>query len=328
MPVIFPSSYKPPLFLHNSHIQTIWHSEFRRVDGVFYQRSRIDTPDGDFLDLDWIRNGRSRLAILIHGLESSTSRGYMKGMVKALSARDFDCLAMSLRGCSGEPNRLPTFYHAGKTDDIETTVNHAHASGYRSIYLIGFSLGGNMVLRWLGEKGTDLPHCLKAAAAVSAPCDLVSSSVALNRFSNRIYNKRFVRKLIRKVRAKGDLIPDLLEPGFLDPVKTLEEFDDLFTSRRFGFDGVKDYYQKASSAPLLNRITCPTLLLNAQDDPFLGPGCFPEKEARASSCFHLESPEHGGHIGFLTGNLKGEFWHERRVAEFFSTVQEDEKRST
>ncbi len=318
MPLIKPSTYVPPRFLGNSHLQTIWHSEFRRVDGISYIRRRLDTPDGDFLDLDWVQNGYSKLAILVHGLESATSRSYMKGMVKALSRRGYDCLALSLRGCGGEMNRLATLYHAGKTDDLETSVLHAFDSGYSEIFPIGFSLGGSIVLRWLGEKEKNIDPRIRVAAAISAPCDLVSSNEALNRFSNRIYNRRFVRKLLNKVRAKADASPGSVELKSLADVRTLEEFDDRYTSRGFGFDGAGDYYRKASALPLLSRISVPTLLLNAGDDPFLGAGCYPETTAENSRFLFLEVPDHGGHIGFLTGKRGGEYWHETRVSDFFA----------
>ena len=320
MPLIQPATYQPPRFLGNAHLQTIWHSEFRRVAGVAYRRSRIDTPDGDFLDLDWLDKGRQRLALLVHGLESASSRAYMKGMAKALVRRGFDCLAMSLRGCGGQINRRTAFYHAGKTDDLETTLQHVFRLGRTEIYLIGFSLGGNIVLRWLGEQGDKIDRRIIAAAAVSAPCDLVSSNQALNKPSKRLYNRRFVNKLTAKVRAKAAAMPGTVDTGFLIGLKTLEDFDEAFTARQFGFSGAQDYYRRASARPLLKRISVPTLLLNAQDDPFLGPDCFPWDIAQASGFLFLEAPEHGGHIGFLTGQAGGEYWHETRVSDFFTAV--------
>lgn len=316
MPVIEHSSYEPPFYLANPHVQTVWHSEFRRVKGIHYQRFRQETDDGDFLDFDWLRNGGDKLAIVVHGLESSTTRPYMKGMVKALGNRGVDCLAMNLRGCGGEINRLKTFYHAGKTDDVETAVRYALQNGYRTLFLVGFSLGGNLVLRWLGERGRAVFPQVVAAAAVSAPCDLISSHLALNRTSNRIYTRRFVRKLLGKVKKKAEMMPDLLDRHLMKSVRTIEDFDTLFTAPGFGFEDAMDYYRRASALPLLHHICVPTLLLNALDDPFLGPACYPKEIAGKSRVFFLENPAHGGHVGFLGCNSGDEYWHEGRVSDF------------
>lgn len=302
--------------MSNGHIQTIYHSEFRRVDGVKYTREKIDTPDGDFLNIDWLRGGNKKVALILHGLESSTTRSYMKGMAKALFSRGFDCAAMNFRSCGGEMNRTGIFYNAGKTDDTDLVVRLLEKLPYDEIYIVGFSLGGNVALKYVGEKGKKISKKLVRAAAISAPCDLSDSSKALERTSNFIYNKRFVKKLLRKVKAKLAAHPGSLNPTRVKLVKTLRDYDNHYTAPMFGYTDAEDYYAHESSLPLLTQITIPTLLINAKDDPFLSGKCFPVEEAERSNRFFFEDPAHGGHIGFLSRDRKGEYWHETRVAEF------------
>jgi uncharacterized protein len=323
MPYIYPSTYKAPLLCGNNHFQTIYHSEFRRVDGITYNREKIFTPDGDFLNIDWLRNDKKSVVLILHGLESSADRPYMKGMVKALVLRGFDCAVLNLRGCGGEINKTPAFYHAGKTEDIETAVLHLQSKGYTSICLVGFSLGGNIVLKYLGERGKKALKYIARAAAVSAPCDLHSSSNSLEKITNKIYNKRFVKKLVRKIKAKMVLYPGMATDQYFRYVKTLRDFDDYYTAPMIGYSGANEYYTRESSLPLLSEIAVPTLLINAKDDPFLGKGCFPVEQSERSSALFFEAPERGGHIGFYTKPTNKEFWHETRVADFLGKVLAD-----
>jgi predicted alpha/beta-fold hydrolase len=322
MPYIYPSTYKAPGLRANKHFQTIYHSEFRKVPGIEYSREKIGTPDGDFLNIDWHTKGNGKAAILVHGLESSSDRPYMKGMVKALSERGFDCAAMLLRSCGGEMNRKPMFYHAGKTDDLDLTVSHVKAKGYSTVCLVGFSLGGNIILKYLGERGRKARDVISCAAAVSTPCDLASSTDALEKFSNKVYNKRFVKKLIRKIRGKLQVLPGFIDEKLLRKVKTLKDYDNIFTAQMLGYADGAEYYRRESSLPLLPEIAVPTLLINAKDDPFLGKKCFPIEEAERSSMFYFEETDHGGHMGFLTVPSDGEYWHETRVSEFLLSMIE------
>lgn len=320
MPYIYPSTYKAPLLCANNHFQTIYHSEFRRVDGIEYTREKIFTPDGDFLNIDWLCNASKSVVLIVHGLESSGDRPYMKGMVKALVHRGFDCAVLNLRGCGGEMNQTPVFYHAGKTEDIETAVSHLISKGYASICLVGFSLGGNIVLKYLGERGKKALKYITRAAAVSAPCDLHSSAASLAKITNIIYNKRFVKKLTRKIKAKMALYPGSVSDKYFRYVKTLRDFDDYYTAPMIGYSSANEYYTRESSLPFLSEIAVPTLLINAKDDPFLGKGCYPVEQSERSSAFFFEAPEKGGHIGFYTKPANKEFWHETRVADFLSKV--------
>ena len=310
---LLSSSYRAPAFLPGGHLQTIQPALFRRVPLVTTRRERLELPDGDFLDLDWVGEGRKRLAILSHGLEASSRATYIQGMAAALQRRGWDVLAWNYRGCSGEMNRLLPFYHSGASDDLHQVIRHAlavHPAG--TIDLVGFSLGGNMTLKYLGERQAD-PR-LHRAVAFSVPCDLACSSERLAGRVNRLYMGRFLRCLRRKLVAKRPRFPAEINLKGIDKLKNFRQFDDRFTAPLHGFRDAEDYWARASSRPFLPRIGIPALLVNAANDPFLGPACFPREEAEASACFHLEIPEEGGHVGFSLP--QGEYWSERRAAEF------------
>ncbi len=317
MPLVEKSTYSPPLLLRNAHLQTILPTLARKVNGINYQRERIKTPDDDFLDLDWSAKGFSKVCVLCHGLESSSGEPYMKGMVRALNRRNWDAVAINFRGCSGEPNRRLRTYHSGATDDLQTVVDHIQNLGrYDEIALIGFSLGGNLVLKYVGEQGAGISDRITRAAAVSVPCDLESCSQRMTERKNGIYMRRFIKKLIRKMEHKCRLAeaPFRLEQ-FLS-MKTFKEFDDLYTGPVHGFKDAVDYWTRCSCRQFLHRIKIPTLLINAVDDPFLSEQCYPVGEAKESELFYLERPAHGGHVGFMTFDSKGEYWHEGQVADF------------
>jgi len=317
MPYIYPSSYQPPFLKSNPHYQTMYHSEIRRVKGINYIREQIDTTDGDFINLDWVKNNHHRAAIVIHGLESSTNKSYLKGMVKALATRGFDCAAMNLRSCGGEMNRTNIFYNAGKIDDLDDVVRHLEMLGYQEIVLCGFSLGGNLALKYVAEKENKISKSIFRCAAVSAPIDLKSSSEALEEQRNLFYNRRFVMKLHKKMQSKALLQPGSVSLDNFTMVKTLRDYDEHYTAPMFGYQNAEDYYLHASSRPQLHQIAIPTFLINAKDDPFLGDSCFPVEEAISNPLFYFEQTDFGGHIGFLTSKV-AEYWHETRVANFLS----------
>src|SRR5437764_6729892 len=202
MPLVPNSTYRCSRLLSNGHLQTLWPSLLRRVNLFAYRRERIETPDGDFLDLDWARNGSQRLAVLAHGLEGDSKRHYILGMVNALAKRGWDAVAWNARGCSGETNRVLRFTHSGATEDLQAVISHVtSASDYSTITLIGFSLGGNLTLKYLGERGRELDRRIKAAVAFSVPCDLQSSSIKLAKPLNWIYMQRFLAALHTKIRS-------------------------------------------------------------------------------------------------------------------------------
>jgi uncharacterized protein len=320
VPIVAPSSYHPPLLLSNGHIQTILPALLRRVEGVRYHRERIDTPDGDFLDLDWSRTGARRLAVLSHGLEGSSDRSYMRGMARALNIAGWDALAWNYRGCGGEPNRTLRFYHSGATDDLQVVLDHALGLGiYDELVLIGFSLGGNLTLKYLGEKEGAIDGRITRAVAFSVPCDLRSSAYALARPANAIYMRRFLRTLTDKVRMKMIAMPGQLEDRDLAGMRSFLEFDDRYTAPLHGFRDAEDYWARSSCRPYLGGITIPALMVNAANDPFLAPECFPRREAALSACFYLEVPASGGHVGFMSSRPGGDYWMEERALRFLSS---------
>lgn len=312
MPVLI-STFSPPFFLRNGHTQTILGAILpRRTVGVC-EKERLELPDGDFVDLDWLRNGHSRVAILSHGLEGNSKNSDIRGLAAALNAAGWDALAWNFRGCSGEENRLARFYHSGETLDLAAVIAHA-AERCTDLALVGFSLGGNMTLKYLGE-GPAHPS-IRAAVAVSAPIDLASSARALDRHrGNRIYLGRFMKSLTAKVEAKAIRFPAEIDPTGIRTVRSFAEFDDRYTARIHGFRDAEDYWRQSSARQYLPGIRVPTLLLNALDDPFLTPESFPLPEAEKNPRLFLESPAHGGHLGFV--NARG-FWIEHRIPEFLS----------
>ncbi len=322
-PVISDSGYKPPPLLSNPHIQTIYPSVFRKITGATYQRYRLNTPDGDFLDLDYCGLRRPKLAILLHGLEGNSQRQYMLGMVKALNKGGWDALSMNFRGCGGEPNRLPRFYHSGDTEDLKSVIKDVEHGGLRSeIALIGFSLGGNVVLKYVGESGGQIHPLISRAVAISVPCDLAASSSRLAGKANRIYMKRFLRMLRDKVTEKARIFPNEINDKDFSSIKNFKDFDNRYTAPLHGFADAVDYWTKSSSKQFIPQIQVPTLLINARDDPFLTPECFPVQEALSSRYFFLEQPDHGGHVGFMTFGNKGQYWHETRTLKFLNETDD------
>ncbi len=319
MPILRHSSYRPPLFFNHGHLQTIYPNFFRRVSGVGYLRERISTPDGDFLDLDRAPVEAARVAIVAHGLEGNSTRPYVLGMVRALNRHGWDAVVWNFRGCSGEPNQKVRFYHSGDTPDLHTVLTHVLQSGrYEKSALIGFSLGGNVILKYLGERALELNPTIGAAVVFSVPCDLASSARKMAGLENRIYMKRFLRMLHEKVRAKMDRFPGEIDDRGFSRMRTFQDFDERYTAPLHGFKSAEDYWERSSSKPFLARIAVPTLLVNALDDPFLALACYPYQEALANPFLFLETPQSGGHVGFVSFDRSGEYWSESRALEFLS----------
>jgi predicted alpha/beta-fold hydrolase len=312
MPTVSPSGYRPPFGFGNGHLQSIYPALFRRVETITTRRERIDTPDGDFLDLDWSPRQHGRLAIISHGLEGSSSQPYIQGMARALQRRGWDSLAWNFRSCSGEPNRRPYSYHSGATGDLQVLLDHVE--GYEKIALVGFSLGGNITLKYLGDCGANIDSRITRAVAFSVPCDLESSAEKMAGFAQRFYMKRFLKCLRMKIRQKIAAHPDKVKDEGLDAMRTFREFDEKYTAPLNGFADAEDYWARCSSKPVLGKIRISTLLVNARNDPFLPAACHPRAEAVASEHFFFENPASGGHVGFVQRG--GEYWSETRAAEF------------
>jgi len=317
MPLI-ESTYRPPWGFASGHGQSIWPAVWRRVPPVDWVRRRISTPDDDFLDLDFLPPQTHRVVVLSHGLEGHTNQPYIRGMAHAFRRAGWDVVAWNCRGCSGEPNRQLRFYHSGSSDDLGTVVEHVlDQAQWSQVALVGFSLGGNQTLKYLGEQRDAVDPRLVGAVAFSVPCDLAASSVRLGEWQNRIYMARFMKTLRQKVIIKERMFPGQLELTELPQMKTFQQFDDRYTAPLHGFVDAMDYWQQCGSGRLLDQIRVPTLMVNAANDPFLAGECFPRATAAASDSFHLEIPAHGGHVGFVTRSA--EYWSESRAVTFLET---------
>ncbi|UCD89453.1 MAG: alpha/beta fold hydrolase [Desulfobacterales bacterium] len=305
----------------NPHAQTIYPALFRKINDVDYTRERITTPDHDFIDLDWSPVASDQAVIVSHGLEGHSQRSYMRGMIKAFNRRGLDGIAFNFRGCSGETNRQLRSYHSGATEDLHTVVCHVlQKRSYKDLFLVGFSIGGNLTLKYIGEKGSALSPRIKGATAISVPCDLESCARQLEKPSNGLYMRRFLKMFHKKIRSKMLLMPEKISDKDFASIRSFMEFDERYTAPIHGFSNAKDYYSKCSCKPFLSGIKIPTLLINALDDPFLPKECYPIKEAKESRYCFLETPRSGGHVGFVEFNPAGEYWHERRAASFVSNI--------
>ena len=312
---------RPPVLQFNGHLQTIVPSIFRRVKGINYQRERILTPDDDFLDLDWCFNQGRKLLIISHGLEGSSHRGYVMGMVKTFNQPEWDVLAWNYRGCGGEINRQLRFYHSGATDDLRLVVDHAiQSQRYEVIYLLGFSLGGNLTLKYLGEDADKVPGIIRKAVVFSVPLDLHGSAIQLSQGVNLMYSQRFLRKLKKKVRQKARLFPKAFDLDLVAGIKGLMEFDDAITAPLHGFKDSVDYYQQCGAIRFITDITTPSLIVNAHNDPFLSEGCYPYQELKQHPSVRLSAPPKGGHVGFRNTQGAWRYSSEQIAWEYLNSL--------
>jgi uncharacterized protein len=318
MPVIKNKTYKAPYYLFSKHLQTILPALFRRVGNVVYTRERINTPDNDFLDLDWSLCGSETLVVISHGLEGDSNRPYVLGMVRALNMNNLDALAWNYRGCSGEMNKVVKMYHSGETSDLNEVINHVlQTKSYEKIILIGFSVGGNITLKYLGEQNK-IPEKIKGAICFSVPCHLESGAMLLAKFKSRIYMQRFLKSLHKKIKSKAIQWPDAYSDENFLQIKNFLEFDSIYTAPINGFKDAYDYWKQNSSIFFIEKITTPTLIVSALNDPFLAPECFPIKEAENNPFVTLEITREGGHCGFYSSDDDGIYWSEKRAIEFIA----------
>ncbi len=318
MPIL-PSSYtNVPLFYLNGHFETIIPSIWRKIEGVSYEREKIDTPDGDFLNLDWSRVGGEQLLIVSHGLEGDSQRHYARALVKLFNQHGIDVLVWNNRSCGGEVNLQPVLYHHGSSHDLDTVVQHALSSNqYSELFLAGISMGGAQTLNYLGKKGEDVSPILKKAAVYSTPVHLPSSAATLRRPINRFYNQKFLGKLKKKMEAKGKQYPGLIDLERLPRVRDFDEFDTHYTAKIHGFADAADFYEQASPHSRLKDIRISTLILNAANDPLLGKECYPIEFAQRSTHIFLEMPKRGGHTGFTIPGSEFNY-AEYRLLEFLN----------
>jgi predicted alpha/beta-fold hydrolase len=313
------NDYRPPRWLPGGHLQTIFPYLFRKTRMPRYRRERIDTPDGDFVDLDWIDGKPEQpLVILFHGLEGSSGSHYARALMHAVAARGWRGVVAHWRGCSGEPNRLLRAYHSG--DHVEAGwMLEAIAARAKpaAMFAVGVSLGGSALLNWLGRAGNDGLRLLDAAAAISAPLSLRTGGEAIQRGFNMVYTWNFLRTMRLKAAEKARRFPGSVDVERIHGCRTLYEFDNAYTAPVHGFAGADDYWDRGSSLGWLQAIAVPTLIVNAKNDPFLPLDELPAP-IDVSPAVTLELLEHGGHVGFLHGPPPGDpLWLPRRVLDYF-----------
>ena len=323
-----PSKYRPAWFAPGPHVRTLWARLFRRIPLPPVEGLRWDTPDGDFIDVLRLPAApdRPRL-VLLHGLEGTHRSPYVRGLLHEAAARGWGADFMLFRSCGGELNRARRFYHSGETTDLAFVVDRVLAEFPRArLGLAGVSLGGNVLLKYLGEQGDALPARVAGAAAVSVPFDLGRGSRWIGRGFGRVYEHYFLKSLKRKTREKARLHPDIADLARLDRVRTLLEFDDLVTGPLHGFTSADDYYARSSSRHFLRDIRRPTLLLSAVDDPFLPCEVLDDVRAAARDNPALvpEFVDKGGHVGFVAGRVPWRpfYYAEWRVVDWLSSVLE------
>lgn len=313
------NQFKPAWWLPNGHLQTIWPFLFKRkIKNLPIERERLELPDGDFIDLDWIgKEATGPIILILHGLEGSIDSHYAKSMLLSMAKNHWRGVFMHFRGCSGEPNRLPKCYHSGKTDDVDYVVQTLiKREPNTPIFAIGFSLGGNVLLKWLGETGKNNP--IKAAIAISVPFELHKASERVQLGLSRFYQWYFVKHISKRLSIKFKKISPTIDISKLNKISTMYELDELITAPMHGFSGVDEYYSVSSSRQYLRSICVPTLILHSKDDPLISEDAIPKIE-EISSKIELEITDRGGHVGFVCGNYpwKPEYWLERRIIEFY-----------
>ncbi len=317
-----PQPFAPPAWLSNPHLQTLYGSLFAPRPRIAYRRERWDTPDGDFVDVDFIDGPPGAPWIhLFHGLEGSSDSPYARHLMDLAKKRGWRGSVFNFRGCSGEPNRLPRAYHSGDTAEAGWALPKLkERSGDAPLYVAGVSLGGNVLLKWLGERGEEARPIVERAAAISAPVDLMAAGWALQTGFANVYGRHFLGTLRKRSFAKLARFPGIFDAAAARRARTLREFDDVVTAPVHGFEGVDDYYTRASSKPWLKAIRVPTLLLNAKDDPFLPAQHLP-RDDEVSEAVTVEFPDRGGHVGFVSGFPGRIDWLPQRLFHFFEQGQ-------
>jgi uncharacterized protein len=313
MPILTSPFYPNSKWLFNGHMETIVPALFRKPQVLSFEKEIITTPDDDFLELFRIKNNAQSLVIISHGLEGNSFRSYMLGMAKIFS-ENFDVALWNYRSCGDQLNKNRIFYHSGATYDLDTVFRYLEKD-YENIYLIGFSLGGNLTLKYLGEN-RELSKKIKKAVAISVPLHLESSSQKISSGTNILYSKRFLKTLKNKIINKSKVFPEAYPLHHIKDLKSLMDFDEHFTAPIHGFKNAKDYYTKNSSLYFLENIKIETLIINALNDPFLSKACFPYDLGQKLKQVYFDFPLIGGHVGFRTKT--GEYWSEKRTFEFIT----------
>jgi len=325
--------YRAPFWLPNRHAQTIVPALFARRPTVSFRRERWDTPDGDFIDLDWVEHGgnatlapsagsravsatpadNAPLFVLFHGLEGSSASHYAMALMAAARESGWHGVVPHFRSCSGSLNRMPRFYHLADSNEADWILRRLRASHRGPIVAAGVSLGGNVLLRWLGERREDATSVVSAAAAMATPIDVRAGGHALAKGFGLVYTRSFLKSLKQKAEQKLVQYPGLFDRDAMLASRTMGQFDNVVTAPLHGFRDTQDYWRSATTLPLLPHIQVPTLVLNARNDPFLPAEALPTRH-QVSAAVELDQPEHGGHAGFMTGPFPGRIdWLSRRV---------------
>jgi uncharacterized protein len=316
------SPYNAPWWLPSGHLQTIYARQLGKNYSVSYRRQRWDTPDADFIDFDWLSGNESsdKIVVLFHGLEGCSQRHYVVSMMSMVQKHGWRGAVPHFRGCSGEANRLQRSYHSGDSREIDWILRRIKDENPNSeIYAVGVSLGGNMLLKWLGEEGGKALQVVRRAVAVSVPVDLAAAAAQLDAGLKRmIYTRHFMVSMRPKLLAKIAAHELEIDASAIRACSTFRQFDDLYTAPFHGFKNADDYWHRSSSKPWLKDIRVPTLLLNAKNDPFLPASALPTT-TEVSNAVTLEYPSTGGHVGFVSGEWPGRLeWLPKRILGFFA----------
>jgi uncharacterized protein len=316
--------FTPASWIRGPHAQSVMSSVGRRVARFESTLQRVELSDGDFVDVERFAGARpdAPLLVICHGLEGSSRATYVRGLVGEAAVLGFACAAVNFRGCSGVPNRLPRLYHSGVSDDLAQVVEHlAGEMPGRAIALAGFSLGGNVTVKYLAERGSHAPAEVCGAAVVSVPFDLAACAEVIDGpgFWIRVYRTRFLRGLRRKAREKASQFPHVIDAAAVDAARTITHFDEYVTAPLHGFASAADYYARCSSGPLLSSVRHTLLIIAALDDPMVPARSLPLELAGGNPHITLVTPAAGGHVGFVSGPpWRPVFWAERRAARFLA----------
>ena len=322
MPILANTSYPgPPFYEWNGHMQTILPALLRLPKQTSYERERLELNDGDFVDLDWLEAKSRSLVILSHGLEGNSQRYYMQSMAKFFHRAGWDVLAWNCRSCSGEMNRKLRLYYHGEIDDFSQVIKHAlHKKDYEQIVLIGFSMGGSILMKYLGVYGKEAPPSILCGIAFSSPCDLEGGVIELEKPQNAFFKKRFFNSISAKIRIKAELFPDKVSTKYLDQVQYWKDFDRFYSAPINGFSSPEAFYYDASAKNFMSGTKTPVLLVNAANDPILSPNCYPFELCKKHNYINLEVPPNGGHVGFNWRRFPYT-WMEHRAMDFLSEVK-------
>ncbi len=313
-----PSIYRRPWYLFNRHLESIIPYWRYKIYEVTYERERLELEDGDFIDMDWVRSGFTRLVVLSHAMEGNTRDYFVERAAKYFSSQGYDVLMWNFRGCSREINRLPRFYHPGDTRDLHAVVSHGFGHGrYDGIHLIGYSMGGITTINYLTEPF--LHEAIDSAVVFSTPLDLAETSNLLFSGINQIYGRSFLKKWKQRIKRKARQYPDLFDLSYLTSVRSLRDLHTQFTLHLHGFESMDHFYDEFTPLHKLPKVKKPLLIVNAKNDPILGPKSYPTQEWPEVT---LDFPPVGGHLGFSYNNSTYS-WMEWRASNFLSTPKEN-----